>query len=383
MCKYFKAFPWYFRYLLYFIFIVIIKVIWIKSFNDKSEKDILDRRNYLLYYLDNGGFKVTNMPSFIGEQFKGEWALVTSSMTVSALTNIAFEFPETKEQSRRAIDKIIQLTISEQSEFDNKRWNEHPLYSLEYGNGHIGYLGHLNFMLGAYHLIGGGSDYAELHREITNSLIHNLNEAPFPYLETYPGEIYTADNMVVYASIRLYDKIYKTDHEKLIKKWKEYTVTHLLDNHTGLIVTAIDSMGNGNNRSRGSWAGWNSFYIPFIDTVFARDQYEKIKKNFVINLPFGMKGCREYRDGVSSIGDIDSGPVIFGVSTSGTGFIIAGAKNSKDTVTYNGLLLTAEVFGSSVSWNKRRHYIFSPVVGEAIVLAMKTSYLWDDRFLNK
>lgn len=382
MYKYFESLPWYIRFLTYFILIITLKLIWVKSFNINSEKDILDRRNLLLYYLDNGGFKVENMPSFIGKQFKGEWALVTSSMTVAALTNIVFEYPDTREQSLLAIKKIIQLTINEQADFDEKKWSEHPLYSLENDNGHIGYLGHLNFMLGAYRLIGGDSKYDERHHEITKSLIRKLNKASFPYLETYPGEIYTADNMVVYASISLYDKIYKTDHENLIEKWKKYTVNHLLDNSTRLIVTTIDYEGKGNNKSRGSWAGWNSFYLPFIDTAFAREQYEKVKKNFITTSLFGMIGCKEYGDGVSSSGDIDSGPVIFGISTSGTGFIIAGAKHYKDTVTYNGLLLTAEVVGSSVSWNNRRHYLFSPVVGDAIVLAMKTACIWDDRFLN-
>ena len=383
MYKYFKALPWYVRYLIYFSVIVIIKVIWIISFNINSEKDILDRRNLLLYYLDNGGFRVTNMPSFIGEQFKGEWALVTSSMTVSALTNIVFKYPDIREPSLLAIEKIIELTINEQADFDKRIWGEHPLYNLEIENGHIGYLGHLNFMLGAYRLIGGNSNYDELHHEITKSLIRQLNKASFPYLETYPGEIYTSDNLVVYASIRLYDKIYKTDHKNLIAKWKKYTIAHLLDNQTGLIVTTLDSTGKGNGISRGSWAGWDSFYLPFIDTAFAKEQYEKTKKNFIINLPFGMIGCREYKNGESSRGDIDSGPVIFGISTSGTGFIIAGAIHAKDTLTYNGLLLTAEVIGSSVSWNNRRHYLFSPLVGDAIVLAMKTACLWDDRFLKK
>jgi len=380
--KYFFGLPWYIRYLLYLLFILLLKIVWIESFISNSKKDIIDRRKFLLHCIDHGDFKVAHMPSFIDDQFKGEWAIVTSSMTVSALTNIAFEFPETKDQSLIAIKKIIQLTIDEQAEFDAIRWREHPLYNLESDNGHIGYLGHLNFMLGAYRLMGGDTIFNHLHQQITSALLRKLNKAPFPYLETYPDEIYTADNMVVYASIKLFEKIYNTQHKSLFTKWMKYTKEHLLDKHTGLVVTTLDTLGNGNAISRGSWAGWNSFYLPFIDTLFARKQYENLKENFIADLPFGMKACKEYPKGLKGKGDIDSGPAIFGLSISGTGFVLAGAKQMHDSSTYHGLLRTAEAAGSSFSWGNKRQYLLSPLVGDAIILAMKIARIWDNRFLK-
>lgn len=32
--------------------------------------------------------------------------------------------------------------------------------------------------------------------------------------------------------------------------------------------------------------------------------------------------------------------------------------------------------------DRRNHHLFAPLVGDAIILTMKSSCLWDDRFLN-
>ena len=60
--------------------------------------------------------------------------------------------------------------------------------------------------------------------------------------------------------------------------------------------------------------------------------------------------------------------------------MVAGARLSKDADYLQGLLTSAEVVGGTVSARGARHYLFGPVVGEAIVLAMKTACNWDGRF---
>lgn len=72
--------------------------------------------------------------------------------------------------------------------------------------------------------------------------------------------------------------------------------------------------------------------------------------------------------------DVDSGPIIFGLSPSGTAFGIGCATYFNDWELRNGLLKTAEIAGHTVVWKGKRHYLLANIalVGEAITLAMRT-----------
>ena len=65
---------------------------------DGEKKEILQRRDYLVDKLVVSPENVLDeMPSGIGEQFQGEWALYSCSMLSAALVNISWLYPETKE----------------------------------------------------------------------------------------------------------------------------------------------------------------------------------------------------------------------------------------------------------------------------------------------
>ena len=80
--------------------------------------------------------------------------------------------------------------------------------------------------------------------------------------------------------------------------------------------------------------------------------------------------------------DLVSGPLIFGLSPSATGFAMGGAALWNDQGTLTGLLRTAEMVGSSVSFGGRRWYLFAPLPGDAVVLAARTMTRWDSRFVG-
>ncbi len=71
------------------------------------------------------------------------------------------------------------------------------------------------------------------------------------------------------------------------------------------------------------------------------------------------------------------------LSTSGTGFAVAGARLFEDSEMLGGLLYTAEAVGSSWDANGTRRYLLAPIVGDAIMLAIKTAMPWDSRCLAK
>lgn len=74
--------------------------------------------------------------------------------------------------------------------------------------------------------------------------------------------------------------------------------------------------------------------------------------------------------------DIDAGPIIFNLCPSGTAFAIGCATNLNDMEFRSQLLRTAEIGGSTITWFGKSHYLISDLalVGEAIILAMRTSF---------
>ena len=76
------------------------------------------------------------------------------------------------------------------------------------------------------------------------------------------------------------------------------------------------------------------------------------------------------------LNDMDAGPIIFNLSTSGTAFAIGCATNLEDKRFRKKLLRTAEIVGSTIYWKGKSHYLVAgPIlVGEAITLAMRTTY---------
>ncbi len=99
--------------------LLLIKIVWVKwSCRDngsleKEQSELLQRRNYLVGKIVVEPQQLLDeMPSGIGLQFQGEWALYSCSMLTEALSNMAEIYPETKEDAIRKIDSLIQIVKS-------------------------------------------------------------------------------------------------------------------------------------------------------------------------------------------------------------------------------------------------------------------------------
>ena len=372
------------KYLRLFVFLVVLKGLWIAFFYEDGTRllagsattDLLSRRRYLVerVYLQQAG--PSDMPEMLPAQFQGEWALGTYSMTASALTSLAFTTPETRVESLEVVNSLIERTLGAAvKRFDADRWGEDPLTSLDGDNGHIGYLGHLNWLFGTYKFLGGDERYDDRYEAVSAALARRLGRRPGLCLETYPGETYVPDNVVVLASLANFARLHGGRQGEVVQRWVDHARSQLLDRGTGLLPFLLDGECRPAGGVRGSGAAWNSFFLPFVDRSFAAEQYRALNTHLVANIP--VPGVREFPRGVSGQGDVDSGPVIFGLSTSGTGFAVGGAVHAGDSSLISRLLFTAELAGSTVVWQGRRHYLLAPLVGEAILLAMKTAQVWE------
>lgn len=368
------------------IALIAVKSIWVScstngigSF-ETEKKDIIRRANYLTSKVATSPQRLMDeMPSGIGEQFQGEWALYTCSMTSAALANIAILYPQNKELSSKFIGQIIDIAMSEEiREYDRMRWGEDPMDGI-YGNrSHISYYSHVAWMISRYKQVGGDGRYDGLYHSLCKAMNNRICQSPIFNAPTYPGEcIYIPDMLVAIVALSNYAYQYGGKYQSTVDKWMKKASTEWIDQETGLLASFLEEE-NGKAQIvlpvKGSYSALNCYYLSLVDPKFAKEQYDLLKKNF--RQDFLITGLKEYHDRTCLFGmDIDAGPIIFNLSPSGTGFVIGAATSLDDMKFRKELLKTAEIGGSTISWFGKSHYLLANIalVGEAILLAMRTS----------
>lgn len=361
--------------------LILVKVAWVAwgtygyGSAEGERDDLLKRKNFLVSKVVTSPRQlIQEMPSGIGAQFQGEWALYSCSMLNRSLANISRLYPDTKGDNLMVMDSLIEIVKSPELRlYDKVRWGEDPLESLDGDQSHVSYLSHLAWMITEYRNIGG-----QKHGELLDSLCETMNrrilESPALNLPTYPEEpIYVPDMLVAIVAQANQGNKYKST----VDKWLTKAQTEWLDAGTGLLVSFLNDDGSQISDApiKGSYSALNCYYLTLIDPEFAKSQYELLKTHFKQGGLF--TGLKEYYDESCWLGmDIDAGPVIFNLSPSGTAFTIGSATYFADDDYRKNLLRTAEIAGHTVSSNGKRHYLLANIalVGEAITLAMRTNY---------
>lgn len=376
-------------FLLLAIFLIILaKVIWVvvmtRNFGSfESERtDILKRRNYLSKKVITTPQELINsMPSAVGLHFQGEWAIYSTSMLSAALVNIAKLYPQTREEAVDKIDSLIKMTLSpELRRYDASSWGEDPLETLGGDKSHISYLSLLAWSISGYKTVGGDGRYDGLFDSLCETMARRIMNSPDLNLQTFPGEyIYVPDMLVAIVALANYAKLNGGKYQDVVDLWLANMKANHMDPDTGLIKSLVPDGETwiGKQPVLGSYSALSVYYLTFVDEDFAREQYELLKKVFLKKIPF--TGFRELVKGTKGpIFLMDSGPVILGLSPTGTAFGIGGATYFQDTKLRKQFLKTGEWAGFTVTSKKSRHYILADYVpvGEAITLAMRTAVPW-------
>lgn len=370
---------------------VVLKWLWVTISTmghgtfEGEKTEILRRRNYLTNKLLVSPEEVLNeMPGGIGSQFQGEWAMYSCSMLSAALTNISILYPDEREKTVEQIDRLIEIVMSpELREYDAARWDEDPLESWDSQKSHMSYLSILAWMISGYKTAGGDDKYDDLYYRLCSTLNWRMRESPTLNLQTYPNEaVYVPDMLVSLVALSNFTWQCDDRYQATVKEWLNKAKKEWTDKETGILKSFLDYNGTELSEPvKGSYSALICYYQTFVDKDFAQEQFELLKKYFMQRNP--LSGIREYYDRTCWLGmDIDSGPIIFNLSPSGTAFAIGAATYFGDTDFRNSLLKTGEIAGSTVrGWNTN-HYLLAnmALVGEAITLAMRTCVPWHRNF---
>ncbi|MCA0455820.1 MAG: hypothetical protein LCI00_17720 [Chloroflexi bacterium] len=202
----------------------------------------------------------------------------------------------------------------------------------------------------------------------------DANDSPF--LQAYPGQAWPVDSTVAVAALHLHDTLFEPQFEAIISRWVALAKTKL-DPTTGLLPHRVSaSTGDLLDGTRGSSQSVIQRFLPEIDPTWAAAQYPLFRQQFASTI-LGIPGIREYPIGTDGIGDVDSGPLIGGMSLSASVVTVAAARVEGDNELADALLNVGEALGMPVSLGNSKRYALGVLpIGDAFLAWAKSASPW-------
>lgn len=309
-----------------------------------------------------------------GSRFVGEWALVTHQMTALGLAQIALAHPEHKGELLPTITSAaIKSFAPEMRDFGTEAWGEDALSSLTSSRGHA-YLAYPALAVGMARLLGGQlpPQLVKQHDVLIASYERRLLASPTGLIDTYPGEAYPTDVAAVAAAIAVHGRVTGVDHAPVLRKWARLVRERQIDRESGFVIQRMGAQdGKPHDAPRGSGTALGAYFAGFADQSLSRELAAAVFRHE--STLMGFSGLREYADGYFGFGDVDSGPVVLGVSVSGTGFALASARAHDRPEVFARLYRTTELFGVSHHGRGETRFLTGGPIGNALLLALLTS----------
>ena len=308
-----------------------------------------------------------------------EWGLFTLSYAAFAFTNMAqldstFR-PEAAGAVQLAIQRARQDRIRQAFEYNSTPTSAGPITS-------VLYLGHLNLMLGCHRLLDPASPYRAQHDSLSASLQARLAAAPSHCLESYPGGVWVPDNTVALASLQLHSNLTGSPYGTFCRQWAAYARQHLCDSATGLLLSKPATASQAAEEPRGSHLGWSISFLYRFAPGLAAEQYRLYQQHFSTNL--GLWRLYHERAGRydTSLGDIDSGPLVLGYSIPATAFAFGNAVALRDARNaqrlHRVISLGSREIATPAGMHYRVRFVDLPVspMAEALLLHAETMTPW-------
>lgn len=312
-----------------------------------------------------------------------EWDFMGRTFLVLALANMAtHDAPGSPERARAlaAIDAIVDETLKLEAE----RGQEHYLlpyarWSAWRGAGRSLFVdGEVALMLGARRLVEERLDWKPLMAERAGRITEALEQGPALSGESYPDECWTFCNAAALAALRVHDALDGTDHGELAQRWVATARARLTEPTTGLLVSSYTWDGRVKDGPEGSSIWFVAHALAVVDEPFARDQYERARRELAIPaLGFGL--AREWPRSCEGGVDVDSGPIVPGLeaSASSSGLAFLGASTFGDREYLRDLQASLDLAGFPIEADGAVRYAASNQVGDAVLLySMVQGPLW-------
>jgi hypothetical protein len=311
-----------------------------------------------------------------------EWDFMGRTFLVWSLVNMGLRDPGLKEQYLPVIDQIIQETVKIQDQdgiyaflmpyAKSRPYVVAPARSLFLD-------GEIALMMGARRMLQEEPAYRRPMTDRLNLIEQRLRSNPLMAMESYPDECWTYDQAVALVAFKIADRLDGTDHSALCQQWISVAKAHLVDKTTGLLLSSYQLNGTAVYGPEGSTIWMVAHCLQAVDEAFARDQYERARKELgriTLGFGYGLEWPATWQGPI----DVDSGMVIpgFNVSAGSSGMAFIAASSFQDWNFLQSLAATLDMAAFPSGEKGRLKYCASNQVGDAAILyAAVLGPLWD------
>lgn len=218
------------------------------------------------------------------------------------------------------------------------------------------YCGWRNYLLASIVALGSSTvTEQELLDRYSAELDKAFAMSASPFIESYSGMSWPADNVVATSSLAMHERIRPNAHKAVIDRWlvqvgKRY-------DERGMIPHAWDPFADRQQEhARGCSQALINAFLPMIDSTLAREQFALFRQHFFMER-FGVPLVREYPKGITGWGDVDSGPVVLGAGCAASVVGSAACRQNGDVFHAQEFDRTVEGFGM-VLGDERKRYLF-------------------------
>ncbi len=203
---------------------------------------------------------------------------------------------------------------------------------------------------------GRHTAYAARAAEEARQIRTALTASPTGMVTSYPGRTWPCDNVVAMAAVAAVEG-------RQQPAWAA-SVQRFADPATGLLPHEVDTAGRPLEGPRGSSQTIIQTFWPRVTTDGSYDSYTAA----FVTRELGLVGVREHPHGDGSPGDVDSGPLVAGVSLRASAVGLAAARANGDARLADTLDREADLLGLPLDWHGTRSYALGLLpVGDAFV----------------
>ncbi|HEX5400453.1 MAG TPA: hypothetical protein VFY06_15500, partial [Verrucomicrobiae bacterium] len=210
-----------------------------------------------------------------------EWDFMGRSYLVWSLANMALRDPASEPVYLRTMDQIIDETLRLEKQegmyvflmpyAKDSRYVMQPAHSLFLD-------GEIALMLASRRVVEEKMEYKSLLTERINAIVERLHKSRRLILESYPDQCWMFDHCVALDAIKMTDYLDGTDHSELISNWIDMARHRLVDPKTGILFSSFTTDGTPLDGPEGSSIWMVAHSLQLLDADFARDQYQRARK---------------------------------------------------------------------------------------------------------
>lgn len=305
-----------------------------------------------------------------------EFAIMIPSLAAFGMRNLALKDPSLRLEAASYISKAIeQLKNPKCYRFLVNQFGD-P-FKDENIRDNAFYLGHLTLALAYYREVSGDSRYDELFHRFAKAFYQNYKNSPTLCLNSYTDYAWTSEQAVPLAALKIHDDIFGTNYKEVIYAWEKKMRAAFIDKESGLLVKELDvKTGFHDNEVCMIPNAWTILFLHNVLPEFTRKLYVNMRRELLIKR-LGFPLFKEFFRGRQRM-TCDTGPIVWGVSPSGTVFGMGCAAIMNDGAVYQPIRYLSNLIGLSVNWGSQRKYLCGGRMGTVALFWVKTESLFTD-----